>query len=721
MKATSRFTAQERKEITSEAVKQMYEAGELKPGAAATHSKPNVVLDAALALAAAGYPVFPCKRANKAPMTQHGHRDATTDAKQIKSWFGTSNPPMIGLPTGAVSGLFVVDLDDKGHKHGSDDLKRIADDREIPPGPMATTPSGGSHLFFKLPEGMRVKCRTSLGGTYENPHGGIDTRGDGGYVCVAPSIMEDGNAYEWLLPLIGTPLPEAPIWLRSLVGMHAIGDDPDAKRFNVGDAELLAPSEELAIAALQSIPNRKGRDRMVRIAHSFKGAVGGDAGYSEFMRWFLSYRSPHATEAEGERVWNSIGECEIGWDVLLGEARNAGWEGVDPDIAEQFKEAPEEKEAREREQQAAKSERGFRLLKEIKPDYARRMLVKGWLQATGHSTLYGFSGCGKTFAALHLAACIATGRPWFGNKTMQGAVLYLALEGGDGIDVRLDALRRHHEIPDDAPLAVIKRPLSLCGSGAKKSVAWIVDQIKKVEAETGQKVRLTIVDTVAMAIGGEDENKAATMGAYANAITAIGFAAGCHMMSVHHEGKDSAQGLRGSSALHAACDSVLRVQDGVISIPNNPRVGKQRDGARGGGIGFRILPVLVGMDEDGDPVMGATIIEAPVKHATDAPKLGREEERVLKFMAQAEQVPSPGRLNMPGVMVARREDVWKAYLADREMLAGDVSDADKRRLKKTVNQAFRNALDKLRDAEKADFDQEYLWLSASDHMTTREE
>jgi hypothetical protein len=144
-------------------------------------------LDWALKYAGAGKPVFPCNPLNKRPLVEGGFKSATRDESIIRAWWAQWPNAMIGLPTGAVSGLFVVDLDiDKG----KDGRKAYADLGYDELDTLATiTPRGGVHLFFRHRDG--------LGNTASALAKGIDTRGDGGYVILPPSMREDGRRYEW--------------------------------------------------------------------------------------------------------------------------------------------------------------------------------------------------------------------------------------------------------------------------------------------------------------------------------------------------------------------------------------------------------------------------------------------------------------------------------------------------------------------------------------------
>lgn len=147
-------------------------------------------LPAALAYAARGWPVFPCKPGGKAPLTEHGFKDASINPETIREMWSRSPGANIGIATGQISRLIVIDVDVKDEKLGRVSFQEL----ESNYGPFNTlramTPSGGFHLVFRLPQGApAIRSRADL-------VPGIDVRADGGYIVAAPSII-NGRTYQW--------------------------------------------------------------------------------------------------------------------------------------------------------------------------------------------------------------------------------------------------------------------------------------------------------------------------------------------------------------------------------------------------------------------------------------------------------------------------------------------------------------------------------------------
>jgi hypothetical protein len=85
----------------------------------------NPVMDAAIEYANRGWPVFPCNPSTKQPYTNNGFKDATTDINQICDWWTLHPAAMIGLPTGTVTGFWVLDIDLKPDANGATGLAKL--------------------------------------------------------------------------------------------------------------------------------------------------------------------------------------------------------------------------------------------------------------------------------------------------------------------------------------------------------------------------------------------------------------------------------------------------------------------------------------------------------------------------------------------------------------------------------------------------------------------
>lgn len=176
---------------------------------------------AALRCARRGWAVFPvhgvknglctcgredCPDAGKHPRTKNGFKDATKDPNQIALWWMNWPKANIGIATGQVSGLVVLDVDPRNG--GQRSLKKLLDGRELPQTPTVGTGGGGLHFYFATSTGLRLKSRRSV-------LPGLDVKADGGYAIAPGSLHESGRKYLWKFGL--TPervrVASVPQWL----------------------------------------------------------------------------------------------------------------------------------------------------------------------------------------------------------------------------------------------------------------------------------------------------------------------------------------------------------------------------------------------------------------------------------------------------------------------------------------------------------------------------
>ena len=167
-------------------------------------------LDVAMPLVQAGYTVIPC-RPDKKPCIPWGSI-TTTDAAQIHEWARTYKQPVAGVLTGNCSGVWVVDVDVPKPTDPSDGRKTLDSLQKVhgslPETFTVETPSGGLHLYFKMPKDGDVR------NSVKKAAPGIDVRGTGGYVIAPGSTLPDGRQYR----IVSSEPPVlAPDWLLYIV------------------------------------------------------------------------------------------------------------------------------------------------------------------------------------------------------------------------------------------------------------------------------------------------------------------------------------------------------------------------------------------------------------------------------------------------------------------------------------------------------------------------
>ena len=219
-------------------------------------------------------------------------------------------------------------------------------------------------------------------------------------------------------------------------------------------------------------------------------------------------------------------------------------------------------------------------------------LIEGVLPALSFAALYGPPGSFKSFHALHIAYCVATGHSWMGKPVKKsGAVLYLCGEGFGGIGARIKACKIHHQIEDGAPIYIVRHQLNL-RSSAEDFNALMLAIVQLVE-QTGIQFCLAIVDTLARAFGGGNENSSEDMGAFITAMGKVQEFLNCALMVLHHCGKDAAKGLRGHSSLLGAVDTELELLRFDEQMKGVLTISKQKDGADNDRFGFEMVEVEI--------------------------------------------------------------------------------------------------------------------------------
>lgn len=315
---------------------------------------------------------------------------------------------------------------------------------------------------------------------------------------------------------------------------------------------------------------------------------------------------------------------------------------------------------------------------EAQPNLAADDFVEGMLTSGAMSVIYGPSNCGKTFFVLDLALHVAWGREWRGRQIDQGAIVYLSLEGAQGIRNRISAFRKHHKLDKEhLPFVAMPKPIDLLDSDA--DVAAVIQLVEYVAAHKRLPVRMVVVDTLSRAMAGGNENSPEDMTALIGNCDRIRDATGAHVCIIHHSGKDEAKGARGHSSLRAATDTEIEIKRDARLTRSTVRVAKQRDLEAGDPFDFTLKPVALGTNRRNKDVTSCVVLEADetVTIARDADQLSEKEARALECLYDTLShrgfEGEPDRNGVVSVYVSVTD--WKVRLEATETINRNNADA----------------------------------------------
>lgn len=225
--------------------------------------------------------------------------------------------------------------------------------------------------------------------------------------------------------------------------------------------------------------------------------------------------------------------------------------------------------------------------------------IDGLLPARGHAVFFGATQCGKSALLLDVMRSLVTGSTWFGRETLQRNVWYIALEGQSGLRHRVKAMEKHFQLqlPDAARFIFDEVNL------AKEDD---VDALKARIVEHGG-VHVIVIDTLACAMAGGDENSSKDMGKVLSAAKALQRAIDGLVILVHHTGKDASRGMRGHSSLLAAVDVAIEVKR--HEHHRSWHLTKARDAEDGVAGAFLLEKVEIEPDSKGRPRSSIVVVQ----------------------------------------------------------------------------------------------------------------
>ena len=439
----------------------------------------------------------------------------------------------------------VIDVDEGPGKAGGDtinDLQFLNGD--LPHTVTARTGGGGRHIFVLHPRDVWIATGRNVLGP------GVDVRGDGGFIVAAPSLHESGRYYLWDAAAHprDTAIAAAPAWLIEMA--EAPPPDPTGQRDrgpSTGTGEIVRDAWGKVI---------DGRERfMIGIICGCIASMARETGALPTVEavvaeaWPTYERGARARgaslEADGrgialmrQRVPHFLRRAETGkWKIRPGEGGGQALP-FDPETGEILGRPPP----------------AILTIAELLALPPPQWLVAGLIPEQSLVVPYGPPKSGKSFLMMSVGLHIADGRPWFGYAVQQGAVVYVMGEGIGGMSLRVRAMLKRYDMAPDIPFFIVRRAVNF------REPAEVNALEATIRARIGDlPLRLLVVDTLARAMPGADENSAQETGAVIAAADYLKEELRCTVALVHHEGKDGSRGARGTSALRGAWDAAYQI------------------------------------------------------------------------------------------------------------------------------------------------------------------
>lgn len=216
-------------------------------------------------------------------------------------------------------------------------------------------------------------------------------------------------------------------------------------------------------------------------------------------------------------------------------------------------------------------------------------LIDDFLVQGTTSLIWGPPGCGKSFVAIDMGLHIATGEPWHGHEVSQGPVIYVCGEGFNGIPIRVAAWQKAHGHTGSIEFYMTQQAVPIAAPGVADELLASIRAIHAAPA-------MVQIDTLNRNFGAGSENEQEDMDLYLNASHKICEELGCSVMTVHHAGKNTEHGPRGSTTLPGAVYTNMEMKREGESYTLITH--KQKDGPEARPVRMSMLPIDLGEAED---------------------------------------------------------------------------------------------------------------------------
>lgn len=625
-----------------------------------------------------GWKIFPVEPDGKRPAKRkNGARlkftDASTDVDALIAYFEAHPNANLGLNL-VDSGLVCIDVDD--YKPDCK-FKEFMVGKDMPPTLTQKSASGGTHYLFeddKVDQFPGEMCQQ------------VDIKHKG-YILIEPSRI-DGKPYVW-------QTDDKPAKLPSWVPRKSTA--PLLEQGQTGQKPDMSSLSGIHIDLARGTVNPSDLIAQIQGGNNWHNNIVSLVGYYVSQGWSASqvHDVTDGLTLSGWSVDQTRREVQMAYDGAI----NKGYMPIVPRAPSELLKAPATA--------PLKAQVSSQLLYpgDARPILTSNYLVKRWLDRGTTSVIYGESNIGKSFFVMDMAYCVAGGIDWHGYKTVQGPVLYLALEGGLGMANRLYAIQQKYA-RNNVPLAVRRAPLDMLNSD--EDLETLGALIQEVQDQYGQ-LAMIVVDTLSRALAGGDENSSTDLGRMVKVGDAIVEQSGAHVSMVHHSGKDQSRGARGHSLLRASVSTEIELtkMDGVSFATAT----KQRDQEPAEPFAFVLESMDLGQDQDGDAVTTAVVRAASEEDAQEAKQKkrpsGKNQITIWNAFKQL-RADKVGKTNPGGTGWPEIGAFWCIQADElRDFARGKMSAGNSR-------DTYKKALDALLQSDLMAMNQNYIWITTKE-------
>ncbi|TIR34553.1 MAG: hypothetical protein E5X35_07520 [Mesorhizobium sp.] len=348
------------------------------------------------------------------------------------------------------------------------------------------------------------------------------------------------------------------------------------------------------------------------------------------------------------------------------------------------------------------------------------------------AVIYGESGSGKSFEAIDMAMAVDRGVPFNGKEVRKGGVIYQAGEGGIGVKLRLRAYRQTYMEPGErVDFVLLPSRVDLFAKPGEQDVETsrgtdaLIAEIKAWAETFTVPLELVVIDTLATATPGANENASTDMSVVLTNLERIRDECRCTVLMVHHKPRNG-NNPRGHSSLFANVDNAIELEitqrldvayraDGTQLVRQIHRatIQKNKDGERGHGWDFILKQVVLGTRPNGKPL--TSVVCAPPggqgPEVTDDKRLSDQQAIAMQALINALErhgEATPDMLKLPkSIKTVVRMGHWRLEYAALSMM----DDEDPKKKQERIKKALQRAGERFFGAKWIGRAEPYVWLT----------